>query len=311
MESLLNTTYYLFVSARPRQWLKNLAVFAAVFFGGKFLVAADFLAVTTLFVIFCALSSGVYIINDWVDAEADQAHFSKRNRPLASGNLSKTVALATAFFLVGASLLAALFISEVLFATLVVFITVQVSYSLFLKRIILLDIIAIAFAFMLRVFAGSFVLQEPLSSWLILTVMMLSLFLAIGKRRSEVTLLTHQQALKHRETLSHYPITLLDGLTFMMATASLLTYSLFTFNTGRTVIAKPLTNYLPLTLANSRWLMITIPLVVYGIFRYLYLIFEKKEGESPEKILLKDIPLFSTVLLWVLTSFVLIYVFNT
>jgi hypothetical protein len=140
--------------------------------------------------------------------------------------------------------------------------------------------------------------------------MMLSLFLAIGKRRSELTLLTHQLAFKHRQILSHYPQNFLDGLTFMMATSSLLTYSLFTFNTARSEGINPLTSYLPETLLNPRWLMITIPFVAYGVFRYLYLIFEKKEGESPEKILLKDTPLFATVSVWILICFIFIYVFG-
>ena len=139
---------------------------------------------------------------------------------------------------------------------------------------------------------------------------MLSLFLAIGKRRSEVTLLSFQQAVEHRKILSHYPLNLLDGLVFMMATSSLLTYSLFTFNTGKTANTNFLGDYLPTTLSNPRWLMLTIPLVTYGIFRYLYLIFEKKEGESPEKVLLTDTPLFTTVLVWLLLTFVTIYVFG-
>ncbi len=311
MATLTKNLYYLLISFRPRQWLKNLAVFAAIFFGGRLLVKEDLTLVIYLFIIFCLLSSSMYLINDIVDKEADKVHFSKKTRPLASGLLSQKVALFAALVLILLTLLLTFFISELIFATAVVFIGIQLIYSLFLKRTIIFDIMAISFSFMLRVFAGSFIISEPLSSWLILTVMMLSLFLAIGKRRSELTLLTHQQAVKHREILSHYPISFLDGLAFMMAGASLLTYSLFTFNTGRAESFNPFTTYLPITLINPRWLMVTIPIVAYGIFRYLYLIFERKEGESPEKILLKDLPLFSAVSLWVLTSFILIYVFNS
>lgn len=306
-----NMLYYLLVSFRPRQWLKNLSVFAAIFFGGRLLIADDFLLVTSLFLIFCLLSSSMYLINDIVDREADKVHFSKKNRPIASGLISINLAAGAALILLAAGLISAFFVSELIFATAITFILIQIIYSFFLKRTIILDIMAISFSFMLRVFAGSFVISEPLSSWLILTVMMLSLFLAIGKRRSELTLLTHQQALKHREILSHYPISFLDGLSFMMAGASLLTYSLFSFNTGRAETTNPISTYLPITLNNPRWLMVTVPIVAYGIFRYLYLIFEKKEGESPEKILLKDLPLFSAVLIWLLLSFVLIYVFNS
>lgn len=311
MTSLVKTLYYLLISFRPRQWLKNLAVFAAIFFGGRLLVAHDFVSVSFLFFVFCLLSSAMYLVNDIVDKEADKAHFSKKTRPLASGLISQSTAVSTALLLLILALLLAFSISDLIFVTAILFVSIQLLYSFFLKRALILDIMAISFSFMLRVFAGSFIISEPLSSWLLLTVMMLSLFIAIGKRRSEVTLLTHRQALKHREILSHYPIKLLDGLTFMMAVASLLTYSLFTFNSGRSENFNLIANYLPITLTNPRWLMFTIPIVFYGIFRYLYLIFEKKEGESPEKILLKDLPLFSTVAIWILTSFILIYVFSS
>ncbi len=310
MDSLANTSYLIFVSARPRQWLKNLSVFAAIFFGGSFLDRTEFTVVFFVFVIFCFLSSSIYLFNDVIDAEADRIHFSKKNRPIASGDLSKKTALLVSAILAFLGLYVSFLISEIIVISALIFLLIQIFYSLKLKKLLILDIMAIAFLFMLRVFAGSFVINEPLSSWLILTVLMLSLFLAIGKRRSEVTLLSQPEARAHRSTLSHYPIALLDGLTFMMATASLLTYSLFTFNTERVTASNPIANYLPETLASSRWLMLTIPFVIYGVFRYLYLIFEKKEGESPEKILLTDLPLFTTVALWILTIFIFIYVFN-
>lgn len=311
MEQITKLFYNLLISMRPRQWLKNLAVFSAIFFGGRLFDDKDFSLVFITFLLFCCLSSAMYLLNDLLDAKADQIHFSKKNRPIAQGLLPKNLVIFTILSLTIVSLITSSVISDLVFLTCSTFILVQISYSLFLKKILILDIMAIAFSFMLRVFAGSFVIDESLSSWLILTVMMLSLFLAIGKRRSEITLLNYQQAIKHREILSHYPINLIDGLTFMMAVASLLTYSLFTFNTGRGTSNNLLTSYLPTTLANPRWLMITIPVVVYGIFRYLYLIFEKKEGESPEKILLTDFPLFTSVALWILLIFILIYVFNT
>ena len=256
------------------------------------------------------MSSSIYLINDVADIQADRVHFSKKNRPLAAGLISKEVALFTAFLLAFLGMILAFNVSKIVLLVAAVFLIIQVLYSLTLKKILIIDVMTIAFLFMLRVFIGSFVISASLSSWLILTVLMLSLFLAIGKRRSEVTLLTQQEAAIHRLILSHYPVSLLDGLTFTMAAATLLTYSLFTFNTERATASTPLANYLPETLASSRWLMITIPLVIYGIFRYLYLIFDKKEGESPEKVLLSDLPLFITVALWLLTIFIFVYVFN-
>lgn len=306
----MRTLYFILVSLRPKQWLKNLSVFAALFFGARLFNQGDTTKVFLVFLIFCLLSSSSYLVNDLFDAKADQAHFSKKNRPIASGKLTAKNTILVAFLLSFFGLSIALIISETIFLTAMGFIVVQLLYSLVLKKIIILDIMTIAFLFMIRVFAGSFVIRESLSSWLILTVMMLALFLAIGKRRSELTLLTHQKAVLHRLALSHYPINLLDGLTFMMATASLLTYSLFTFNTDRASSTNLLSNYLPQTLSNTRFLMLTIPLVIYGIFRYLYLIFEKKEGESPEKVLLTDLPLFTTVAFWILAIFILTYVFN-
>lgn len=310
MNRIINISYLIFISARPRQWLKNLSVFSAIFFGGSFLNKNEFITVFFVFIIFILLSSSIYLFNDITDSKADRVHFSKKYRPIASESLSKKTALFASFILAFLGLTFAFLVAEIVFLSATVFLIIQVFYSLKLKKILILDVMAIAFLFMLRVFAGSFVIHEPLSSWLILTVLMLSLFLAIGKRRSEVTLLSQTEAQAHRLTLSHYPIALLDGLTFMMATASLITYSLFTFNTERAAANNPLANFLPETLTTSRWLMLTIPLVIYGIFRYLYLIFEKKEGESPEKVLLTDLPLFTTVAVWILTIFIFIYVFN-
>jgi len=309
--NLARLVSYLIISIRPQQWLKNLAVFAAIFFGGRLLNSQDFSLIFLLFIVFCLLSSGVYLINDIVDRKADKVHFSKRNRPIASGKLPVQIAVFVSILLLLLAFFIAFQISDLIFAITISFVLLQLLYSFVLKRVILLDVMVISLAFMLRVFAGSFAISEALSSWLILTVMMVSLFLAIGKRRSEVTLLTHQQALKHRETLSHYPINLLDGMVFMMAGVSLLTYSLFTFNSGRIEYLATIKEFLPTTLSNPRLLMVTIPIVAYGIFRYLYLIFEKKEGESPEKVLLKDFPLFSTVAIWLLTSFVIIYVLSS
>ncbi len=310
MSKSINTFYLLLVSARPRQWLKNLSVFTALFFGGRLLNQHDLASVFIVFFIFCLLSSSTYILNDVVDIKADRVHFSKKNRPIAAGLISKQVALLTSLILALIGVVIAFSVSTIVFLSALVFLLIQIFYSLELKKILIIDVMTIAFLFMLRVFVGSFVIHEPLSSWLILTVLMLALFLAIGKRRSEVTLLSQQDAAIHRLILSHYPVALLDGLAFIMATSTLLTYSLFTFNTGRATATTPLANYLPETLASSRWLMITIPLVIYGIFRYLYLIFDKKEGESPEKILLSDLPLFAIVALWLLAIFILVYVFN-
>jgi len=301
----------IFVSLRPAQWLKNLAVFAAIIFSREFFISEKFTPVFYTFLIFCAASSSMYLVNDLTDREADQLHFSKKKRPIASGVLSRQLALFFALILAVAALIVSFYLSTYLFSILIAYLLVQLAYSFWLKNIIILDTLAIAFSFMLRVFAGSFVVLVSLSSWLILTTMMLALFLAVGKRRSELTLLTAQGTPIRRKTLLFYPKQLLDGLVFMMATATLITYSLFTFNSVAVGQQPFFTAYLPKTLSSPKLLMVTIPIVVYGVFRYLYLVFEKSEGESPERVFLTDTPLFLTVTAWVGSVFFLLYLVTT
>ncbi|MDP2670898.1 MAG: decaprenyl-phosphate phosphoribosyltransferase [bacterium] len=296
----------LLISLRPAQWVKNLAVFVAIFFGGNLFNESKLIAALFSFVAFCLIASSTYLINDLVDAKVDKIHYAKKNRPIAAGKLSIQTAFTAAATLALLALFLGSFVSKGVLVAIGLYLLTQIAYNFYLKRVLLLELLVIAFGFMLRVFAGSFATQTSLSSWLILTVMMISLFLAIGKRRSEVTLLG-ETAAQHRPTLSGYPLTLLDGLVFLSATASLLTYSLFTFNTSRPTVTNFLAQYLPQTLVNAKWLMVTIPIVVYGIFRYLYLIFEKKEGDSPEKILLNDKAILFTLLLWLAISGLVIY----
>lgn len=297
----------IFASLRPRQWLKNLVIFAAILFSSQLFILDKFIPVFFSFIIFSAASSSMYLVNDVVDRPEDKFHFSKSKRPIATGSVSPRLALITALILAVFALIASYQLQVYLFLVILIYLLIQFLYTLFLKGIIILDVLTIAFAFMLRIFAGSFVILAPLSSWLILTTMMLALFLGIGKRRSELTILGSENKTQHRKTLLYYPNILLDGLVFMMGTATLITYSLFTFNSPEAQGKEFFSTWLPSTLAKPKLLMVTIPIVVYGVFRYLYLIFEKKEGESPEKILLSDRPLFFSVLLWFVTIVFLLY----
>lgn len=298
----------LLTSLRPQQWIKNFAVLAPVFFAGQILNGNNWFQLVWAFVLLSLASSGSYLVNDLIDRKNDRLHPLKSRRPIAAGKLHPALALLTAATLITFSLWSARIFPIYFGLTLAAFILLQLSYSIFLKRIILLDVMAIAATFSLRVFAGAFILPVPISSWLILTTVTLSLLLAIGKRRGEVTLMTHKLADKHREVLSHYPTILLDGLTFMMATATLITYALFSFNQPENVTRQKLSEILPLTLSNPKWMMVTVPFVIYGIFRYLYVIYEKKEGSSPERILVKDWPLLLTVVAWAGTVYFSIYV---
>ncbi len=305
-----NTLIDIFISLRPIQWLKNLVVFAAILFSQELFDTTKFDLVLYTFIILSASSSAMYLVNDLVDRSSDCLHFSKKLRPIAAGRLSPKLVKFLAIILIVFSLLGSYILSDYLFLIITTYLAIQFLYSFWLKNFIILDVLIIAFAFMLRIFAGSVVVAAPLSAWLILTTMMLALFLGVGKRRSELTLLGGVQAPAHRKTLLSYPIILLDGLVFMMATATLITYSLFTFNAPELAQKEFFTSLLPSTLSSPKLLMATIPVVVYGVFRYLYLIFEKSEGDSPEKVLISDRPLLISVLVWVGMVFLFLYFFT-
>ena len=194
----------------------------------------------------------------------------------------------------------------------VAYTVLQVVYSIFLRSVILLDVMAIATGFLLRVYAGGVLIDAHVTVWFVLTVTSLALFLAVGKRRSERTLLIGSgKELGTRSILSHYPESLLDSLSVMFATTCLFSYTMFTFLQPTPVVGTQIFlnfgDYLPRTFLASKWLMLTVPFVIYGVMRYLYVIHEKKEGESPERVLLSDKPLLLTVVLWTMSVFVIIY----
>lgn len=306
--------FHILRSVRPRQWIKNLVVFAAITFGGQLLLPQKFFPVLQTFMIFNILASGVYLINDVIDIRRDKLHYFKKNRPIAKGLVSPLLATVIAITLVLIALLWGYYLNKYLFLMLSSFLVIQVLYTFHLKHIIILDVITIAATFMIRIFSGLLVVSSnypitSLSSWLILTTIMLALFLAIAKRRLELTLMTQKIASEHRDTLSLYPTILLDGMTFMTATATILTYSLFTFNEPETYGAR-IKSLLPEALSTPKWLMITIPWVIYGIFRYLYLIYGKSEGESPERLVIEDLPMLATVISWGAAILIIVYLIN-
>lgn len=299
---------------RPRQWMKNLAVFAAITFGGQLFVPSVFLTVTLGFIIFCCLSSAIYVINDIFDVKKDRIHPFKRFRPLANNDISLTSGVIIACILTALALTGSFFISPAFFLLTIVYLFLQISYSILLKDIAVIDILALAGGYILRVYAGEFLTTYHISVWLLLTAVSLSLFLAIGKRRSELTLVSHSssaQIAAMRKTLSHYSERLLDVYASIFATSTFITYSFFTFleNSRRFTITNDIffPDFLPAYL-QRKWLMITIIPVVYGLMRYLQDIYEKHEGESPEKVLLSDRPLLLTVLLWIALVIIITYV---
>lgn len=298
---------------RPRQWIKNLTLFAAITFDGSLFDILALQKVILAFIIFCGLSSAIYIINDIFDIKKDRLHPFKRFRPLAKGSLSIPHALLIAIFLTVISLWLSTLINPTFFLIGIIYLLLQLSYSMLLKHIAVIDILAIAIGYIFRVYAGEFASGAHISVWLLLTTIAISLFVAVGKRRSELTLISQyseEQKASIRKTLSHYSERLLDVYASIFATSTFISYSLFTFLENPTGFKLSLGVLLPDFLPESfqrKWLMITIIPVVYGLMRYLQDIYEKHEGESPEKVLLSDIPLLSTVIVWILLVITIIY----
>jgi 4-hydroxybenzoate polyprenyltransferase len=265
---------------RPKQWTKNLLVFAALIFSIKTVTVDTVVHCVIGFILFCLVSGCVYIVNDYIDREADSKHPEKCYRPIASGKLHPLGALLFGSILLVSSLIMA-FILEPWFSLLLLgYFIVNVAYSLKLKQIVIVDIMVIAFGFVLRAIGGGLVIDVSFTPWFLICTMLLALFLAISKRRHELYLLSQHKG-EHRKVLEQYSPELLDQLNSIVTTAAIMSYSLFTFTSGHTI-----------------HLMWTIPLVMYGIFRYLYLIHMKGKGGSPEKVLVEDGHILSTVMLF-------------
>ena len=301
--------YQIAVSARPRQWLKNTALFAAIVFSGNLFVQAEFLKLSGAIIVFSLLTSSVYIFNDIVDLPSDRLHPFKKMRPIARGALPIPLALFVSVAGSFVTLYLAYNLSFFFFLTCLGYLALQVVYSLVLKSYVVFDVLSIAASFILRVMAGAFVIGIHLSGWFYLCVISLALFLAVGKRRAEIAILVEQTA-RYRKTLFLYSTTLLDNYLAMFGASAFLSWSLFTFFAPPPPVAQafPILADLPLTLSGiNKWLMATIPVVIYGIMRYLKIIYEGSRAESPEKVLLSDRPLLSAALLWGLMVVWIIY----
>lgn len=299
---------------RPRQWTKNLAIFATITFTGHLFNIPVLIDVIYGFFIFCGISSAIYVINDIFDVEKDKLHPFKKNRPLANGDISINTGLLIAVLLTIVSLAGSYFIDPLFFLITLFYLFLQLSYTSYLKHIAVIDILALAGGYILRVYAGEIVTGYHISVWILLTTISLSLFLAIGKRRRELTLVsqdTSKNISAIRKSLSHYSERLLDVYASIFATSTFISYALFTFleNSREFTVTNDLLlpQFLPDAL-QKKWLMITIVPVVYGLMRYLQDIYEKHEGESPEKVLFSDKPLLATVIIWATLVVLIIYV---
>lgn len=281
-------------SMRPAQWTKNLFVFAALIFAQKFFSAPLLLKSFAAFIVFCLVSGAFYIFNDLQDREEDRVHPKKSQRPIAKGEIIPSGALAVFVFLAGGSLVAAFFLNRYFFIAVVIYFFLQLGYSLKLKQIVILDVFVIAAGFVIRVVAGGLVIDVPISSWLLICTTLLALFLAMGKRRHELVLL-EERATDHRPILKEYSAYLLDQMIAVVTASTLIAYCLYTIS--------------PETVEKfgSEHLVWTSAFVLYGIFRYLYLVHQKGKGGSPEELVLQDKPLLLNIVLWIGTVILILY----
>ena len=279
---------------RPHQWVKNGFVLAPLIFAGKLFDLPSVIQAFSAFSAFCLLSSGVYAVNDVFDREKDRNHPTKRKRPVAAGEI--TVPTAT---LIGAGLLLAGVMGSVLLGKAFLlwalfYLLLQLGYNIAFRNIVMLDILAVAMGFVIRAVAGSRAISVVISPWLILCSLLIALFLAFAKRRHEMVLLG-ESAIDHRSILKDYSVPLLDQLIGIVTAATVVSYAIYT-------LTPEVTQRL-----GSRYMIITLPFVLYGIFRYLYLVHVHEKGGSPTRDLLTDPPLLISILLWTVTSVVLIY----
>jgi len=312
-KDLFKHIFYIVKLLRPRQWIKNLALFAAIVFGGQLFEADVFYNVVLGFIAFSLISSATYIINDIRDVNKDRLHPFKKARPIASGKITINEAIVVFIIILSVGFFLASTLGSAFLIIGIVFLLLQLSYSFLVKEIVIFDIFFIAAGYILRVFAGEALTGYHLSVWLLLTTISLSLFIAIGKRRSELTLLrgyTGTKLQEVRQSLSHYSEPLLAAYIVIFATLTLIFYSLFTFLENPSGIKISLDVLLPDFLPyylQRKWLMITILPVVYAIMRYLQDIYEKNEGESPDRVLLSDKAFLASVVIWALLTIFIIY----
>ncbi len=299
--------FALLKALRPNQWIKNLILFTAIIFNGRLFDINYFVLTLVGFIIFCMLSSSSYLFNDIIDMHYDKLHPLKSKRPLASGQIKLNLASETAFILGLFGLIASLFLSINFFVTAAIFTLLHIFYSLLLKKHAVLDILSIAFSFILRAFAGEILTGYHLPFWLFLTILFVALFVAATKRHAELL----RQGSVTRPALFQYRERLLDSYTSMFGSASIIAYSLFAFIEEPIQFTGPLKQFLvnvaPLVI-ERKWMVTTIPFIIYGLMRYAQLAYEGTEAEQPEKIVTKDIPLIISIVGWGLSIITILYI---
>lgn len=290
-----NTPLHFLVSLRPEQWTKNTFVFAGLLFGGRLTEGPQYVgAAVATFAIFCGLSGAVYLLNDVADRAADAGHPLKRRRPIAAGQLAASTAVGGAVLLAVGCLLGAFLLSPRLALVGGAYFALLTSYSFWLKHVVIIDVLAIAGGFVLRAVAGAVAVSVSISPWLFICVTLLALFLGLSKRRHELTLLGGG-ASGHRPILEAYSPYLLDQMISVVTSSTVIAYTVYT--TSSDTAAR----------VGSSHLMLTIPFVLYGVFRYLYLVHKKDGGGSPAAMLVNDVPLLTCVGLWAVAVGIILY----
>ena len=289
-----STFLNLIVSVRPGQWTKNLLVFAGLLFGRRLLNPTALVLSAAAYVIFCALSGVVYLVNDVVDRDSDRQHPLKALRPIASGALSPAIAIGTAFLLGALGLGAAFELGPRFGVVATVYVALLALYSGWLKQIVIIDVLTIAIGFVIRAVAGAVAIDVEISHWLLVCTILFALFISLAKRRHELVLLA-SDAMSHRRILGEYSPYLLDQMIAVVTASTLVAYVFYTIS--------PETQQK----FGTPWLGLTIPFPLYGIFRYLYLVHQREGGGSPADLLLTDRPLLACVALWALSVALIIY----
>ncbi len=285
---------YILQSARLHQWVKNFFIFAALIFSGHLFILNDLLLTAAGFFIFSLATSAIYIFNDVADIEKDKLHPEKSKRPLPSGNLKISTALIASAILALSALLLSFSLNINFAFVLIGYIIINIFYSLYIKSLVILDVMTIAAGFVLRIYAGALLISVPVSEWLIICTILLALFLGFSKRRSELVLLENS-ANTHRSVLGHYSPQFLDQMIGIVTASTVMSYALYTIS-EETVLKLGTNN-----------LIYTVPFVLYGIFRYLYLVHKKEVGGNPTLAILKDIPLLINLIMWIISAGIIIY----
>jgi len=285
----------IFELIRPKQWVKNLFVFAPILFAGKLMDLPMLLTNILAFASFCCVSSSVYVLNDIIDVESDRVHKKKRYRPIAAGYVSIKQAKILFVFLIALTAVLSSMLPVLFLITISAYLVNNLLYSFKIKNVVLLDVFSISIGFILRVIAGAVAIDVSVSSWMIITTIFISLFLGISKRRAELSGPNQDNLEKQRKVLSDYDVIFVDQLNTIAATGTIISYALYT------VSEKAVNAF------HSDKLIYTTPFVLYGIFRYLYLLHQKNLGESPTQIVTKDVPIIINSLLWLITCAVIIY----